>query len=634
MTRRRPTGRPLRAAGIGLGLVAGLAGAATWATRVDHPSTTLQAAPRQSGRVIDLATQADVLVVGAPQKEQLGNDLAVGDIDGDRIADVLVGAHWWTGGGRNIIGRAYLLLGRDVWPAQLDLALAANRSAAYTGRGLEARLGSSVATGDIDDDGIDDLILASVLADPSDPDDRNRQLANAGAVYIMLGGSAIAGDVDFLGAEPDIYIAGRSSSTEADRMGTYLVTGDWNDDGRTDLAVSAVFRDGFTGRVYGWWGPIRRGERIELQREEADFTIDGDMPNGFFGAAMASGDLNADGIEDLAIAALDANAGPEGAGAVHVFFGGTAFGTPRLASDANATVFGRSGMGLGSALSPGGCSCRGQAIAIADWTGDGRADLAAGATLDDLPGALNAGSAILLAGPIPSGSVELDTQPHLRLTTDEPGARFGWSLAAGDLDWDSQVDLLVAAPYSSPPDRHNSGLVYGLRGPLAASGTLTVTLESADLVVLGSQAERGTAGITVRMADTDGDGAQDLHVGIPDTAPLGRLSVGALFIVRGPLLVPPASPTPDPTPLDTATATIGATATLSATAVVSPTATVSATATVSTPAPPSPSPAGSTTPEPSPTSAPETASPPPEASPTASPPPIRRLWLPVLVKRR
>ena len=626
MTRRRPTGRPLRAAGPGLGLLAVLTcvGISTYFGPI--LPAALRAAPLSAGRVVDLATQADVLVVGAPQKEQLGNDLAIGDLDGDRIADVLVGAHWWTGGGRNIIGRAYLLLGRAVWPARLDLALAANRSAAYTGRGLEARLGSSVATGDIDDDGIDDLILASVLADPTDPDDPSRQLANAGALYIMLGGSDIAGDVDFLDAEPDIYIAGRSSNIEADRMGTYLVTGDWNDDGRSDLAVSAVFRDGFTGRVYGWWGPIRRGERIELQHEEADFTIDGDQANGFFGAAMASGDLNADGVEDLAIAALDAAEGPAGAGAVHVFFGGAAFGTPHLASDANATVFGRSGMGLSSALSPGGCSCRGQVIAIADWTGDGRADLAAGATLDDVPGALNAGSAILLPGPIPGGRLDLDAWPHLRLTTDEAGARLGWSLVAGDLDKDGQADLLVAAPYANTPGRGQSGLIYGIRGPLASSGTLTLTQASADLVVLGSQADRGTAGISIRMADTDGDGAEDLHVGIPDTAPLGRLSVGALFIVRGPLLAPRPSPSPEPTPLATPTVVASATASMTA----SPTASASPEAT------PEPSPSGASTETPfsSPTPTPATASPTPETRPTAGQPPTRRLWLPVLVKRR
>ncbi len=410
-------------AGMTIGGLSALAGLLATAPLPGQPS----GAPEEA-RVVDLAGGGDVMLAGEAQKEQLGNDMAIGDVNDDGLADLVTGAHWWSTGGRNIIGRSYLHFGRESWPAMLDLAQAANRDWSLTGRGLEARLGSSVAAGDIDDDGIDDWIVASVLADPVDPENSERLLANAGAIYIMLGGEGVGGDVDFLDAEPDVYIAGRSSATEADRLGTYLVTGDWNGDGRTDLAASAAFREGFTGRVYGWWGPLREGEVIELQIEEPDFTIDGDLTSGFFGAAMASGDIDDDGFEDLAIVALSSSEGPAGSGAVHVFRGGPSFGRPERAADAAIRILGRDGMGLGSALSTGGCSCRGQVLAIDDWTGDGRLDLLVGASLDDAPGASKAGSAVLLAGPVLTGTHALDSTPHLSIraglkASPRPGER-------------------------------------------------------------------------------------------------------------------------------------------------------------------------------------------------------------------
>jgi hypothetical protein len=620
-------------------------------------------AERQAAeRVIDLAVDPDLQVIGALQKEQLGNDLAFGDLNADGILDIVAGAHWWTSGGRNIIGRSYAIWGRATWPATIDLNSAPQRNWSFTGRGLEARLGSSVAVGDIDNDGIDDLIMASVLADPTDPEDASRQLANAGAIYIMLGGGEVGGSFDFLNSEPDIYIAGRSSATEADRMGTYLVTGDWNADGKTDLAVSAVFRDGFTGRVYGWWGPLRKGRIIQLQTESASFMIDGAESGSFFGAAMASGDLDHDGIEDLAIGALGAAGGPENAGAVHVFRGGEDFGALRLATDATTTIWGEPGMGLASALSPGGCSCRGQVLAIADLTGDGKADLLAGASLDDSPLASNAGSGNLIAGPLPTGIHGLDSLPHLNIAGLEPSGRLGWSLATGDLNADHQPDLLIAAPQAMAAGRPRAGLVYGLVGPLPASGQITLTEGSAPLLVLGPQAERGSAGFSLLLADTNGDGLDDLHVGIPDTAPLGRLSVGAIFVKLGPLLAaaPTITPavsetaetaTPEPTPslppsLEPPTATPPLSPTLSSATpgtitpsvtpdpIASPSATSdpgggSATPTAVTA---SPTPVG-TRPTPSPVPSPEqtptrTATP----SPTAGSHP--KVFMPVLTKRR
>ena len=218
---------------------------------------------------------------------------------------------------------------------------------------------------------------------------------------------------------------------------------------------------------------------------------------------------------------------------------------------------------MGSAQSPGSCSCRGQPIKVADLTGDGRPDLLIGAPLD----ANLRGSVYLVPGPFAAGVVDLATAPHLRIVGTVTDGRLGWTVATGRLDGDAQTDVVLAAPWAEAAGRSNAGLLYGLRGPLPATGEVTLGLDSAPLLVRGGTIGDGNAGATVALADTDGDGFDDLHIGLPDSAPLGRRSVGVAYILHGPLLTTLATPTPPATvtPTATDTATASPTATPSAT---------------------------------------------------------------------
>ena len=177
-------------------------------------------------------------------------------------------------------------------------------------------MGSAVAVGDLNGDKVDDLVLGSVLADPGGQ-------SNGGAVYVMFGGKSVGGFVDFLQSKPDSFIAGGSHTAgEADRIGTDLAVGDFNGDGRNDLAVSAVFRDSFRGAVFVWFGPFTQGSSRNLQNQPADWTILGPAPNAYFGAALAAADVNEDGVGDLLVSAYAAGPdGPRDTGAVNVFFG-------------------------------------------------------------------------------------------------------------------------------------------------------------------------------------------------------------------------------------------------------------------------------------------------------------------------
>ncbi len=561
-------------------------------------------------RLIDLSTSAQTTLAGAVGKDQLGNDLRAGDIDGDGIDDLLMGAHWGSVGGRNIVGRAYALRGREVWPETIDFA---NRLAAdwwVMGVGSEARMGSAIAAGDISGDGIDDFVIGSLLANPFE----SSLSSNVGGVYAILGAEDGGGRWDLLNTEPNIVIGGGTSPGGADQLGTDLVLGDVNGDGYADLFGAAMNRDGRKGGVLGWWGPLTDGTRIDSVEDPPDILIEGVVPNGYVGATVAIGDLNTDGIEDLIIGALNlGEVTPESNGGLVVFFGGEEF--PRrhdlAVEPAPLTIIGRPTSVMAAAFSAGRCACRGRPIVVSDLTGDGINDLAIGA----IHGADRNGSVHVLAGPFGPGMISLSTTEHFEIRGPARDSRFGWSIEAGDLDGDGKDELVVAAPFVDVPDRIKAGQVFGLRGPLPVTGTLNASTGAA-LRIDGRSEGDGDAGITLVLADTNGDGIDDLHIGFPDGNPGGKLSVGEVHRLAGPLLDLLPTPTVEATSTPTLTPT---SPTPASTSEPSPTWTPIATETMDATATTEPSPIPSVEP--------------PDPTPSIPPIGMGRVFFPVLLRR-
>lgn len=565
-------------------------------------------------RVIDLATESATMIAGATGKDQLGNDLRAGDVDGDGVSDLFMGAHWGSVGGRNIVGRAYGLRGRAEWPPSIDLA---NRLAAdwwVMGVGSEARMGSAIASGDLSGDGIADFVIGSLLANPFE----SALNANVGAVYAILGAEGGGGRWDLLNTEPDIIVGGGRGTGGGDQLGTDLELGDFDGDGAIDLLAAAAHRDERKGAVFWWRGPLPGGTRIDGVTEAPDGLVEGVSPNGYLGSALAAGDLNADGVDDLAIGVLGlGELTPESNGAVVVFFGGPELPERHALESAPAplTIVGRPFSSLASAFSAGRCSCRGRSIAVADLTGDGVPDLVIGA----VQGADRRGLVHVVPGPLGPGTTDLAETPHLEIVGTARDSRFGWSVETGDLDADGVRDLVIAAPFVDVGDRSKAGQVFGFRGPLPITGTIEAG-SAFDLRVDGRSEGDGDAGITLVLTDTDGDGLDDLHMGFPDGDPGGKLSVGEVHRLAGPILERPPTATATPTP--TVAPTESATATPSNTAEPPPTA---------GPTDPTPPTATATAHEATTTPTGSEATP----SGTAEPPPggRHRIAFPVLVKR-
>lgn len=204
-----------------------------------------------------------------------------------------------------------------------------------------------------------------------------------------------------------------------------------------------------------------------------------------FGSAMAGlGDVNGDGVPDLAVGAPRADAGgTRRAGSVSIFSGSTGTLLRIVTAPASAPR-----MLFGWSLSAAG-----------DQDGDGAGDLLVGAPRARVPGAGRAGEAWLVGGG--DGAI----LAGLRAPAPRKGARFGDSVAAGpDADGDGLQELMAGAPRERVGGREGQGRVY-LFDP---NGRATDVLESP------VRQRNALFGRSLAMVpDVDGDGLPEIAAG-------------------------------------------------------------------------------------------------------------------------
>jgi hypothetical protein len=221
-------------------------------------------------------------------------------------------------------------------------------------------------------------------------------------------------------------------------------------------------------------------------------------------------DFNHDGFADLAVGVPGEN---DIAGAVNVLYGAGG---------------GLSGSG-GQAFSQVGGAPEfldrfGEALAGGDFNGDGFADLAVGASGEDVNGVHDVGAVSVLygsAGGLTTAGGRLFTQLG---SAPEEQDWFGWALAAGDFNNDGFADLAVGAPYETVGSAFAAGAVsvlYGSSGGLTTSGGRLFTQ-------VGSTVEGGDQfGNALTAADFDHDGFVDLAAGAPGEGIGGAAGAGA-----------------------------------------------------------------------------------------------------------
>ena len=175
--------------------------------------------------------------------------------------------------------------------------------------------GVGLGVADLNNDEIEDIVLGAWGADPDGK-------MEAGETYVLFGPMS-TGTVE-ISSEVDITVNGIGSG---DFSGRSLAAEDVNGDGSKDLVVAGYIASpaGRThaGETYVLHGPLAAGS-VDLI-SDADVVIRGIDPQDRSGAGISVGDLNNDGVNDLAIGADSASPGGRtNAGTTFVIFGGTA----------------------------------------------------------------------------------------------------------------------------------------------------------------------------------------------------------------------------------------------------------------------------------------------------------------------
>lgn len=252
--------------------------------------------PFASGTIIDLATQANYRIYGDDTDDQLGMAVTIGDINNDGIKDLAIGVSFASVGTFTDEGYVYVFFGRTTFPATTNLG-SASASFQIIGGEANADFGDAVAIGDVNNDNLGDLIVASPGWDGA-----GNNSNDFGAIFGFFGRSTWT--TSFTSTGRSFQVSGYSNAAN---IGRTLGVGDVNGDGIDDMVFASrdTARSGFSaeGRTFIKYGAASLTGSYALQTEQVDLIINGDVNGLQLGDALAVGDPDGDGAAEIVLAA-------------------------------------------------------------------------------------------------------------------------------------------------------------------------------------------------------------------------------------------------------------------------------------------------------------------------------------------
>ncbi|MEM7550504.1 MAG: T9SS type A sorting domain-containing protein [Bacteroidota bacterium] len=471
-----------------------------------------------------------------------------GDINNDGIEDLIIGAPRTTNFLSSRIGQAHIVFGNSSFRNSILEISDLDGQNGFNVTGFEGAdfFGLSVAGGgDIDSDGINDLIIGA-------PASNANGVGVSGETAVVYGSTVFEESisVDSLDGTNGFTINGIGVN---DYTGaSTAIIEDFNGDGINDVLVGSPgspndFFGSFTGRAYVIFGQNSNDllpNILELSALDGTngFVLEGNDSNDDFGTSVAGiGDFNNDGLNDIAISAPGGDPdGRGGAGETYVIFGSE---DPFPATFDLSDINGSNGFVI-NGINSGDRS--GSSISTAgDLNGDGFADILVGAPRAIINDDDDVGQAYVVFG---SADIS-DTFFELSTLNGENGFSLngtdilnftGTSVnLAGDINNDGFSDIIISAPGS---DRIGEAyVIFGKAGGHQPSIDLFRIPNNIGFTIIGIDDSTFPDLNVGRGGDFNNDGFDDIIISEMNADPNGLLSAGQTHIIFG-TISPPNSP--------------------------------------------------------------------------------------------
>jgi hypothetical protein len=418
------------------------------------------------------------------------------DFNGDGYPDLALGSPYGKVGTQTTAGFVSIVYGSTSGPNVAKKQIISQSTSGVPGTPEKAdHFGFSMTSLDFDQDGYADLIVGA-------PDEDTTAGTNAGSETILWGSkSGLTGTGSGSIGEPD----GTAGANH--RFGYSMTMADFDDDGYAEWVDTApgdryfwlftsnpspqqAARSAKVTSLGGTFRPAVQGRPARGVKRQAKISAAA-ADNGNDAFVPAVGDVNGDQKPDLILGWVDSDDAQYPSGFdVWTDLAGDDPATERL----NRT----------------------DSLAVADFDGDGYADIAAGSA-DESGGA--GGHVTIFPGStdVTQGTTTTFTQGAAGVPG--PGAagdKFGSTLSAGDINKDGEYDLAVGVPGHTVSDQAAAGeavVLYGSASGLTGTGSQALSQSTSGVA---GAAEAGDAfGWAVDLLDVNADGSADLIAGAP-----------------------------------------------------------------------------------------------------------------------
>lgn len=491
-----------------------------------------------------------------PEAVEVLNDQRQADFNGDGYADLAIGAPYDEESGV-ASGSVNVIYGSATGLRTEGLTAEDNQIWYHGKPGLGGtpndgdEFGWALAAGDFNGDNFADLAIGA-------PGDDVGAALDAGTVTILYGSATGLTAVGSLIGDQDDLPSSLGGAEAGDNFGYALTTGNFNGDTADDLAIGVPNEDivpsvgptvvdaGAVDVVYGTFGVGLTGAGSQFFYQGSNLTAGGETAEtgDRVGRALAAGDFDDDGHDDLAIGVPEEDRTAIDDGVVHIVYG-----SPTTGLESMLAVVGTPDQQLAHQsflLSDGAESGDefGSALATGDFDNNGAHDLAIGVPLEDVNGKADAGAVNVVYGSLDQ-EVGLKVAGNQFWHQDVPGVAggtdaddmFGGALAAGNFNGDTRDDLAIGCPtedLGSDTDAGAVNVIYGRSNAtgLGVSGDQRWNQDTSG--ILDSAEDDDSFGFALAAGDFDNDGATDLAIGVPYEGLQGGIDeAGAVNVLYG-----------------------------------------------------------------------------------------------------